>query len=1692
MIRRARKKRTKSEILGLFDSIIAEWFSSKYNTLTEPQEFGIPLIHSGKNVLVSSPTGSGKTLTAFISIINELFLMAKKGTLEDNIYCVYISPLKALANDIHKNLELPLAEIKELANKENIKVPRIRVGVRSGDTATSERQKMLRKPPHIFITTPESLALSLTAPKFREKFKTVRYVIVDEIHELANNKRGVMLSLNLERLSNLAGNFQRIGLSATQAPLDEIARFLVGYQGEKERDVWIVESSLRKDLDLKVITPVDDLTLTPYEVATEKMYDALVKMINEHRTTLIFTNTRSGTEHVAYKLKERGIDKLEAHHGSLSKETRLRVEKDLKEGNLKCVISSTSLELGIDIGYIDLVVQIGSPKSVAKGLQRIGRSGHAYGKVAKGRFFVFELDDLVECTTLVKCAYEGKIDRITIPKNSLDVLAQVIVGMSLEQRWSVEEAYELIKNSYCYHELPLEKFEEVLNYLGGHVLGDSFYSKIWYDPEGRIFGRKRSSRMIFFMNLGTIPDEADYLVVDVEGKRLGDLSEKFVEKLQRGDVFILGARSYEVIKITGSRVVVRDASGKRPTVPSWAGEMLPRSFDLSTEVGRFRELVKNSIETLGVEKTVELLKKEYYLDERGAKSIVSYFSEQMHYTVPTDKELLIEGYKDPSGRYNIIFHYPFGRRVNDALSRAYGYKITEQYHVNVGISVTDDAFMITSKKNIPLSRINNLLSSEGIESILKDAIFNTELFKQRFRHVATRSFMVLRRYKGKSISVARQQLRSDKILKLLRDIPNFPVMDETFNEILNLAMDLPHAVKVLEDIESGAIKINIRDYTDAPSIFAHSIILVGISDIVLIEDRSALLKELHLKLLEKIIPAEEIGEAFSEEDLRTYFSSKFRIKTEAELLEFVSKAPGVDILHRRGINVFDYADIPLDDLRSIIEQLVNSEKLVSVYTTRLLWTVPALYPVFSTIYARECDGPLDWTGEKELEELAKEKKLKKGEVLEKLKCMERAYLAGRKVLGAKTYWYRRDRVEINRDYALELLIRNLLYFKAPLTFEELIYTLHVDEESTRRVLKYMVDEGTVMKSEFLVGYGEQYMLREDYIALKKSQGITFEQMMRYRATKILKPMNCREYFSRFLVVFNVDSLKVRNCYEEFKELVMQGEVVYGRFMGHRNCYTLKSMLPIFVGAYQAVELDEKAARILRLISALGDSATLQKIVNMSNYKQREVKKILRILEENLYIYREVKNLSNVNRDIDEYLYKLTHTTIKDNKYELIKKVISGYGPLTKSQVEWYTSLEFEINEGIKKTMVEGATYYHVENIKDTEFIHTVVIPREDPYTYPMLNIVYDMFKDVKTHILVKNAKLSGTGEVEQRCDHAFVTEIEGNIDEFLQALGATSIVISTVPSKSKELQKVGGFYLSESLSNKIFSKRQVLSYLLWKNRLATGRKLKTPQEVVNFILFAHSDFEMIRAYRNIALDKYFKSELIYEITDMNGERAYATLDTAAMLQAIKSKSISKNAQILYRLFKEQRKLKLGELARDSPLGIERTNRALIELMDGNYVAHYPSGYIIVNSQYSRAQAKKKMIKKIVDMFGFFSLDFIENFTGQYIPCHEVTDILNGMSMRKGVYLNNGTLYYALENEINNVEYFDEPVVLEQKDPLARLIRSIYPQKLDGFLVIKGEFLGTVKASIKRKIKIKKSTSEEAETIFKEFISTLIH
>ncbi|BBL61774.1 ATP-dependent helicase [Methanobrevibacter arboriphilus] len=871
MIKKQTENYSKKEIYKILHPWVKEWFDNEFEDFTPSQKQAIVDIHKRNNVLVSSPTGSGKTLTAFLSVISELTSLAEKKELEDKVYCIYISPLKALDNDIEKNLEEPLKKIEEIAIKNGAtykKTPKktekglgIRKAVRTGDTSQYERSKMLKKPPHILITTPETLAILLVAPKFREKLSNVKYVIIDEIHSLAENKRGVHLSLSLERLQHLIGGYTRIGLSATVSPLEKIANFLVGYEYGIERDCLIVDVNYLKELDMEVLSPVDDIVVADAEETRLAMYNLVDDLIMEHKTTLIFTNTRRGTESLVYNLKKMfsenyNSNNIMAHHSSLSKEIRLQAEDKLKEGKLKAVVSSTSLELGIDIGYIDLVILINSPKSVSRALQRIGRSGHRLHEKSKGRIIVTDRDDLVECSVLLKNAKEGRIDKIKIPHNALDVLAQHIYGMSIENPWDIDYAYDVIKKSYCYKDLSRDDYEDVLSYLAGEYgeLEERYvYAKIWIDYKKNQFGKRgRLARMLYSTNVGTIPDSSG-VAVKCDGEVIGRIEQDFMEKLKKGDTFVLGGGIYRFNYGRGMTINVSPASGP-PTIPSWFSEQLPLAFDLALDIQRFRAIMDGKFEyKRSKDEILSFLDEYLYVDDFAANSIYEYFKEQYLYAqIPSNKKLLIEYYSGFGGRKFLIFHSLFGRQVNDALSRAIAYIIAKKSNIDITISISDNGFYLSSDKKMGGFEAFKKLSSENLRNILIQAISKTETLASRFRHCAGRSLMTLRRYKGHDKSVGRQQVRGKILLKFVEDMDdNFSILKEARREVIEDFMDVKNATRVLQWIESGQLEIKTIN-TIIPSPFAFNLVSQGYLDVLTQTDKAEFSKRMHKAILEKI------------------------------------------------------------------------------------------------------------------------------------------------------------------------------------------------------------------------------------------------------------------------------------------------------------------------------------------------------------------------------------------------------------------------------------------------------------------------------------------------------------------------------------------------------------------------------------------------------------------------------------------------------------------------------------------------------------------------------------------------------------------------------------------------------------------------------------------------------------------------
>ncbi|MBS3173882.1 ATP-dependent helicase [Candidatus Woesearchaeota archaeon] len=889
------------ETFQVLTPIVKEWFVNKFKTFSPPQTYSIMNIHNKQNTLISSPTGSGKTLSAFMTILNELIRLSGKDLLENKVYCIYISPLKALANDIEKNLNEPLKEISELAEnkfKGSSEKINIKVAIRTGDTSTSEKASMLKKTPHIIITTPESFAIMLTSPKLREKFLDTEWVIIDEIHAIASSKRGTQLALCLERLQYLTKKSPtRIGLSATVSPLDKIASFLVGmedYNLEKSRDCKIIDVQNIKKLDLKVLSPVPNLIESDFKKTHDETYKLLDRLIQNHKTTLIFTNTRAATERIVHHLKDRfprnyvklneGDDVKEAkdmkdiedfkelesksyigaHHSSLSKDHRLNIENRLKDGKLKCVVSSTSLELGIDIGYIDLVILLGSPKSVARALQRIGRSGHKLHDISKGRIIVQDRDDLVECSVLLKAAIEKKIDKIDIPENPLDVLAQEIFGMSIEESRHIDIIYDIIRRSYPYRNLKKQDFIEILRYLNGQFVSledRNVYAKIWFDEDTGMIGKKgKLARVIYMTNVGTIPDESFIKVklqgskaLDDKGSYIGKIDENFLERLKKNDVFVLGGNTYEFLYAQGMTAFVKASINRPPTVPSWFSETLPLSFDLSLEIQKFRRYMNEYFEkNSSKQEIMDFLHKYLYVDEYGANAIYEYFNEQYDFSkIPHDKKILIEYFSDERNKY-ILFHTLFGRRVNDVLSRVLGYVISKIQHKDVEININDNGFYILTDQNIQASKAFKLIKSTDLRKIAELSLDKTEVLSRRFRHCATRSLMILRIYMGKRKSAGRQQLSSRLLINSVRRISeDFPILKEAKREVLEDLMDIRNAEIVMQQIESGRIKIEELS-TEMPSPFSFNLVTMGYTDIMKMDDKIQFLRRMHDMVRAKI------------------------------------------------------------------------------------------------------------------------------------------------------------------------------------------------------------------------------------------------------------------------------------------------------------------------------------------------------------------------------------------------------------------------------------------------------------------------------------------------------------------------------------------------------------------------------------------------------------------------------------------------------------------------------------------------------------------------------------------------------------------------------------------------------------------------------------------------------------------------
>ncbi|MFB6299854.1 MAG: ATP-dependent helicase [Halobacteriales archaeon] len=879
-------------VLAKLDPAIQAWWIDEFGEaipenggfFTPPQKQAIPLIHDRTNTLICAPTGSGKTMASYCSIINELFARAVDTGLENSVYCLYVSPLKSLANDIHRNLEVPLAGIHDRLAANDTEVEEIRHAIRHGDTDDATRQRMLEETPHILNTTPETLAILLNSPRFKEKLETVEYVIVDEIHSLAESKRGTHLAVSLERLENMTdGSPVRIGCSATIEPLDTMAEFLVGREepGGAAREYEVVDTRFVRDFDLRLDCPTDDLIGTPRAEVQDRFYRQLHGYIQDHTTTLVFTNTRSGAERVLHNLRERYPGAYEdansgCHHGSLSKTARERIEEKLKAGEIDVVTSSTSLELGIDMPTLDLVVQVGSPKSVAALLQRVGRAGHQLGETVEGRVMVLDRVELVECTVMLKRAEEGFIDRVFIPENAQDVAAQHVYGMAINSVRPEAEVKATLRRAYPYRAYDDAQFEQLLRYLTASYDGmedRNVYAKVWRDtndpPDGEyhyeefpvgeplIGKRGRLARPIYMQNIGTIPDSFSCDVFTrSDNEWVGDLDEDYLDTLESGDVFVLGGERFEFRYRRGSNVYV-DRTNARPTVPSWFSERLPLTFDLGCEILQFQEKMLECLDR-GGQPAVRNWLRSFPIDEDAVYALARMFDEQCRYTgadsVSTFDRLAIEEELDHEQyKRHYYVHSNYGRKFNDGFSRLVAYRCAQEATANVDVAVADHGFTLTLPLNrkIDLAGIIEGIDPEAVRSDLRASLKGTELLKRYFRINATRSLMILKRYKGHEKSAQKQQVSSEMLLGFAEELTDFAVIEETYRELLEDKLNVAAIETVLERITDEELTVTTKQ-VESPSPRAFGLATLMASDVVLAEDESAILEEFHERVMDAI------------------------------------------------------------------------------------------------------------------------------------------------------------------------------------------------------------------------------------------------------------------------------------------------------------------------------------------------------------------------------------------------------------------------------------------------------------------------------------------------------------------------------------------------------------------------------------------------------------------------------------------------------------------------------------------------------------------------------------------------------------------------------------------------------------------------------------------------------------------------
>ncbi|MDP7002667.1 MAG: DEAD/DEAH box helicase [Candidatus Thalassarchaeaceae archaeon] len=1239
-------------ILNRLSPPVRNWFLEKFEDFTEPQKMAIPKILDGDHLLLCSPTGSGKTLTAFLSIIDDLVRKSIEGTLEETVHCVYISPIKALANDIQKNLIGPLNEIKErfLPGR----AQDITVGLRTGDTPQKERQRMLRRPPHILITTPESLGLALASKRFRPLLNDLKWLIVDELHSLVPTKRGTHLSLSLALMDSVVdSNVQRIGISATMEPLGDVAEFLVASDSrESEMDaqkISIAKISGSRELDLDILLPTPRFTSIPVKEILDHNIDRIKELVEAHTTTLVFVNTRNMTETFVQRLKIAGLLGVEGHHGSMDKSIRLDVEQKLKNGQLRCVVSSSSLEMGIDIGSVDLVIQVGSPGSIATALQRIGRAGHQVGGLPRARLLPTSPHDLLEMVALQNGILSGNMDLLHFPQNCLDVLAQFLIGLTIIREWDIDEAYELVSSSWPYRALPYDDYIEVLDLLEEE-------RRIWVDWEENRFGKRGFAQMIYYTNIGTIAPDNNYLVFTSDGTLVGQLSSSFVSSLRNGDVFLLGGSTYRVSSVISTRVNVTSATGYRPTIPSWTGEANSRTSELSSEVLALLGLI--AVQYRKGESITPFLVDVMGLNRPVASALNQFLDEHSATTfqVPSEDRILVEQIQAPLPTYVVTTCR--GRAFNLALGYLFAGMASKDDIAIHELSFDENGFMAKLSHEVEISAIPEVFQGRGRDETLNRYLLESQLFAKRFREVASRSMLNPRRIGGDEVSPKQFQQKAEQIMIRHRKMDDSVIVREAMNEILTTDLDMVQLRDFIGRMDSEDVRI-VHRRVKVPSPLGLTLFMSSFEDLLSLRTRAYLIKDVDPEILRRLLGARSIATDLDEQRLSDYYQSKVSVPTSAnELLRLMDMGGGLERQLTHPLYSEKLSDIAFDELQSWVHDLAERGLITKVRGTGHdkidgKWFSMRMTEVHGTL------GCLAVAGASEMDDI---RSLYTGGL--------NYEVADSFVGGEPTSWRKRQLSDPMDCLRLKLL--DMLGSEGPQTAEELSARLPFPFAQVEAVLQELEMRNLASIGFFTRTDEGEFILRVDEYRITGGQ----VNVIDYRTLQTL-------ILNKSFSVFNEPADVIRNLalvqrreellhrvknyrFRDWKDIKHDSDVFNGRLLHNRVGYTLSDQIPMLMGLRGEPWLGPLEEEILEKIS---DSGTTRAEL-LSGYPsgkenahiQRSLKSALSNLERQLAVAKQFIDVPNRKRSLA--IFKRLHGKIEPMPFEdALSNLIAIIGPV---------------------------------------------------------------------------------------------------------------------------------------------------------------------------------------------------------------------------------------------------------------------------------------------------------------------------------------------------------------------------------------------------------------------------------------------